>query len=98
MILISTQELNEASLLRNERIKSINNWHYRTRWELSADFLYKKVMQYMNKKAPSSFNSNRIDHIYQILDKNPRFVLFYGDLTDSSNLIRIIQQVKLMKV
>ena len=61
-----------------------------------ADFLLQKgYAVYGIKRRSSSFNSNRIDHIYQDPhDKNPRFVLFYGDLTDSSNLIRIIQQVK----
>ncbi|MEB3326191.1 MAG: GDP-mannose 4,6-dehydratase, partial [Synechococcus sp.] len=43
----------------------------------------------------SSFNTQRIDHLYQDPhDSDPRLVLHYGDLTDSSNLIRIIQQVQ----
>ena len=47
------------------------------------------------KRRASSFNTSRIDHIYQdphFVD--PKFILHYGDLTDSTNLIRIIQQVK----
>ena len=47
------------------------------------------------KRRSSSFNTSRIDHIYQdphIDERN--FILHYGDLTDSSNLIRIIQEVK----
>ena len=47
------------------------------------------------KRRASSFNTTRIDHLYQdphVYD--PRLVLHYGDLTDSSNLIRIIQQVQ----
>ncbi len=46
------------------------------------------------KRRSSSFNTDRIDHLYQDphLD-NPKFILHYGDLTDTSNLIRIIQQV-----
>jgi GDPmannose 4,6-dehydratase len=47
------------------------------------------------KRRASSFNTTRIDHLYQdphALD--PRLVLHYGDLTDSTNLIRIIQQVQ----
>lgn len=47
------------------------------------------------KRRSSSFNTGRIDHIYQDPhEQHPRFVLHYGDMTDSTNLIRIIQQVQ----
>ena len=47
------------------------------------------------KRRSSSFNTSRIDHLYQDPhEKDPQFVLHYGDLTDSTNLIRIIQQVQ----
>jgi GDPmannose 4,6-dehydratase len=47
------------------------------------------------KRRASLFNTDRIDHLYQDPHvKNARFVLHYGDLTDSTNLIRIIQQVQ----
>ena len=47
------------------------------------------------KRRASSFNTARIDHLYQDPhEQDPRFVLHYGDLTDSTNLIRIIQQVQ----
>lgn len=47
------------------------------------------------KRRSSLFNTNRIDHLYQDPhEKNVRFHLHYGDLTDSTNLIRIIQEVK----
>ena len=47
------------------------------------------------KRRASSFNTKRIDHLYQDPHViNPSFVLHYGDLTDSTNLIRIIQQVQ----
>jgi len=47
------------------------------------------------KRRASSFNTDRIDHLYQDPhESNPRLVLHYGDLTDSTNLIRIIQQVQ----
>ncbi|WP_413430191.1 GDP-mannose 4,6-dehydratase [Synechococcus sp. Cu2B8-bc1011] len=47
------------------------------------------------KRRASSFNTTRIDHLYQDPhEDDPRLVLHYGDLTDSSNLIRIIQQVQ----
>ena len=47
------------------------------------------------KRRSSSFNTDRIDHIYKdIHDKNSAFKLHYGDLTDATNLIRIMQEVK----
>ncbi|MDL2336860.1 MAG: GDP-mannose 4,6-dehydratase [Pseudomonadota bacterium] len=47
------------------------------------------------KRRSSSFNTDRIDHLYQDPHvDHQRFVLHYGDLTDSTNLTRIIQQVQ----
>lgn len=47
------------------------------------------------KRRASSFNSSRIDHLYQdVHNKNSRFKLHYGDLTDSSNIIRLIQEIQ----
>ena len=47
------------------------------------------------KRRASSFNTNRIDHLYQDPhESDPRLILHYGDLTDSTNLIRIVQQVQ----
>jgi GDPmannose 4,6-dehydratase len=47
------------------------------------------------KRRSSSFNTDRIDHLYQDPHvEDQRLVLHYGDLTDSTNLIRIIQQVQ----
>ena len=47
------------------------------------------------KRRSSSFNTERIDHLYQDPHvQNPRLVLHYGDLTDSTNLIRLIQQIQ----
>ncbi|MBY0575264.1 MAG: GDP-mannose 4,6-dehydratase [Gallionellaceae bacterium] len=47
------------------------------------------------KRRASLFNTDRIDHLYQDTHvSNRNFVLHYGDLTDSTNLIRIIQQVQ----
>ena len=46
------------------------------------------------KRRTSLFNTDRIDHLYQDPhEKNPRFILHHGDMTDSSSLVRIIQQV-----
>ncbi len=47
------------------------------------------------KRRSSLFNTNRIDHLYQDPHVDGRnFILHYGDLTDSTNLIRVIQQVQ----
>ncbi len=47
------------------------------------------------KRRASSFNTDRVDHLYQDPHvQHQRFVLHYGDLTDSTNLIRIVQQVQ----
>jgi GDPmannose 4,6-dehydratase len=47
------------------------------------------------KRRTSSFNTARIDHLYQDPhEKDRRFVLHHGDMTDSSSLVRIIQQVQ----
>ena len=61
-----------------------------------AEFLLAKGYEVHGiKRRSSSFNTDRIDHIYEDphID-NRHFILHYGDLTDSSNLIRIIQQVR----
>jgi GDPmannose 4,6-dehydratase len=47
------------------------------------------------KRRTSLFNTDRIDHLYQDPhETNIRFKLHYGDLTDSTNLIRIVQEVQ----
>ena len=47
------------------------------------------------KRRTSLFNTDRIDHLYQDPhESNRKFVLHHGDLTDSTSLIRIIQQVQ----
>ena len=61
-----------------------------------AEFLINKGYEVHGiKRRSSSFNTSRIDHLYQDPhEKNPNLILHYGDLTDSTNLIRIIQQVQ----
>ena len=47
------------------------------------------------KRRSSSFNTARIDHLYQDPhDPDQRFILHYGDMTDSTNLIRLVQQTR----
>jgi GDPmannose 4,6-dehydratase len=61
-----------------------------------AEFLLEKGYEVHGiKRRASSFNTSRVDHIYQDPHaKDRRFSLHYGDLTDSSNITRIIQQVQ----
>ncbi len=61
-----------------------------------AEFLLKKgYFVHGIKRRSSLFNTDRIDHLYQDQhESNVRFKLHYGDLTDSSNLIRIIQETQ----
>jgi len=61
-----------------------------------AEFLLEKGSEVHGiKRRASSFNTQRVDHIYQDPHvDNQNFVLHYGDLTDSSNLTRIIQEVQ----
>ena len=61
-----------------------------------AELLLKKgYMVHGIKRRSSLFNTERIDHLYQDPhEKDLRFKLHYGDLTDSTNLIRIIQETQ----
>jgi GDPmannose 4,6-dehydratase len=61
-----------------------------------AEFLLDKGYEVHGiKRRTSLFNTDRIDHLYQDPhDKKPRFFLHHGDLTDSTSLIRIIQEVQ----
>ena len=47
------------------------------------------------KRRSSQFNTGRIDHLYKDPhEENVQFFLHYGDLTDSSNLIRLVQEIE----
>ena len=61
-----------------------------------AEFLLEKDYEVHGiKRRTSLFNTDRIDHLYQDPhEQNRRFILHHGDLTDSSSLLRIIQQVQ----
>ena len=61
-----------------------------------AEFLLEKKYEVHGiKRRASSFNTTRIDHLYEDPHENtPKLILHYGDLTDSTNLIRVIQQVQ----
>ena len=61
-----------------------------------AELLLKKGYEVHGiKRRSSNFNTQRIDHLYQDPhNANQKFILHYGDLTDSSNIINLIQKIK----
>ena len=61
-----------------------------------AEFLLNKGYEVHGiKRRASSFNTDRIDHLYQDPhEREQKFILHYGDLTDSMNLVRLIQQIQ----
>lgn len=61
-----------------------------------SEFLLKKGYEVHGiKRRSSSFNTGRIDHLYQGPDVEARnFILHHGDLTDATNLIRVVQEVQ----
>lgn len=61
-----------------------------------AEFLLKKdYVVHGIKRRTSLFNTDRIDHIYEDPhNPNPKFFLHFGDMTDSTNLIRLVQEIQ----
>jgi len=61
-----------------------------------SEFLLKKgYIVHGLKRRASQFNTDRIDHLYQDPhEENQKFILHYGDMTDSTNLIRLIQDIQ----
>ena len=61
-----------------------------------AEFLLEKGYEVHGiKRRSSSFNTDRIDHLYQDPhDMDRKFILHYGDLSDSMSLVRIIQKIQ----
>ena len=59
-----------------------------------SEFLLSKGYQVHGiKRRSSSFNTSRIDHLYQEPhESNPKFILHYGDLTDSTNIFNLIKK------
>lgn len=63
---------------------------YLSQWLLSQGYTVHGI-----KRRSSSFNTGRLEDIYQDPhEQDPRFILHYGDMTDSTNLIRIVQQTQ----
>jgi GDPmannose 4,6-dehydratase len=62
---------------------------------LAESLLNKGYIVHGLRRRSSSFNSGRIEHLYHDLhEANVRFFLHYGDLTDATNLIRLVQQIE----
>ena len=62
---------------------------------LSEFLLKKNYIVHGLKRRSSQFNTDRIDHLYQDPhEKSRNFILHYGDMTDSTNLIRLIQEIQ----
>src|SRR6202140_3816009 len=62
---------------------------------LSQLLLEKGYLVHGVKRRSSSFNTGRVDHLYQDPhESNARFFMHYGDMTDATNLIRIVQETK----
>lgn len=61
-----------------------------------AEFLIDKgYIVHGIKRRSSSFNTERVDYLYQDSHSNNRnFILHYGDLSDSTNLIRLVQEIR----
>lgn len=93
-ILLCTISLVEGSTMKRALITGITGQD----GAYLAEFLLKKGYQVHGiKRRSSSFNTSRIDHLYQdphieAVERN--LILHYGDVTDSTNIIRIIQEVQ----
>src|SRR5262245_6632294 len=62
---------------------------------LAELLLNKGYMVHGIKRRSSSFNTGRVDHLYEDPhNQEVRFVLHYGDMTDATNLIRIVQETQ----
>ena len=62
---------------------------------LSEFLLKKNYIVHGIKRRSSVFNTQRIDHLYQDPHvENSNFILHFGDMTDSTNLIRLIQEIE----
>ncbi len=90
----------------NKEIKQINEKTYRKKALITGvtgqdgsylvEFLLEKDYEVHGiKRRSSSLNTQRVDHLYQDPhENNPQFFMHYGDLTDSTNLIRLIKEIE----
>ena len=80
--------------IHNENKKSFNNWYYWARWFISCRISTKKnYIVHGIKRKSSSFNTERIDKIFNDKKYKKNFFLHYGDLTDTNSINSIIKNI-----
>ena len=93
--MIKNSSVKETSTIKKNKVALITGITGQDGSYLAEFLLKKNYTVHGIKRRASNFNTQRIDHIYEDphIDYS-RFILHYGDLTDSTNLIRILQSVK----
>jgi GDPmannose 4,6-dehydratase len=92
---MDANRFNQEKKLSNEKVALVTGITGQDGAYLAELLLKKGYIVHGVKRRSSLFNTDRIDHLYQDPHvDNAKFKLHYGDLTDSTNLIRIIQQVQ----
>ena len=92
---MGANKFNQENKLSNQKVALITGITGQDGAYLAELLLEKGYVVHGVKRRSSLFNTDRIDHLYQDPHvDNAKFILHYGDLTDSTNLIRIIQQVQ----
>jgi GDPmannose 4,6-dehydratase len=85
----------ERTDLKTERVALITGITGQDGAYLAELLLSKGYRVHGIKRRSSSFNTGRIEHLYQDPhEPNPRLILHYGDMTDATNLIRIVQEIR----
>ena len=89
------QEVNNSKLLNSKKVALITGITGQDGSYLSEFLLNKNYEVHGIIRRSSSFNTGRINHLYKDPhEENVNFRLHYGDLTDTTNLIRIIQEIQ----
>ena len=87
--------MSRSNIMSNKKVAFITGVTGQDGAYLSEFLLKKGYIVHGLKRRSSLFNTDRIDHLYQDPHtENKNFILHYGDLTDSTNLIRLIQQIQ----
>ena len=95
MILYEIKQIFEEIYMQEKKVALVTGVTGQDGAYLAELLLSKGYIVHGIKRRSSLFNTDRIDNLYQDPhDADMRFILHYGDLTDSTNLIRIIQQVQ----
>lgn len=75
--------------------KALITWITGQDWSYLAELLLEKWYEVHGiKRRSSSLNTHRIDHIFQEIHSNPRLILHYGDMTDSANIIKLVNKIQ----